>query len=153
MVELVVVIAIAGIVAAVAVPRLVARGGFDSRAFYDNTQSLVRHAQKVAIARRATGAPIWVCIVAPQLPTYPNITVRAGTTSGCATPLTDPVTGGNMIYMAPAGVTPSPLGSFSFDGLGQPSAAVAIAISSTIAGDPARQINVAAGTGYVTHTP
>jgi len=41
------------------------------------------------------------------------------------------------------------VGSFQFDGLGRPSAAVTIVLTSTIADDPARQILVASETGYV----
>lgn len=147
-VELVVVIVIVGIVAAIAVPRMMSRAPFDSRVFFDRAQSVVRQAQKIAIARRATAAPVRVCVTANA--------ISAGTGANCTTlftPLPDPVTGANMVYAAPAGVTLGPLGNFTFDGLGQPSAAVVINLSSTIPGDPARQITVAALTGYVQHTP
>jgi hypothetical protein len=46
-------------------------------------------------------------------------------------------------------VTLSPIGNFSFDGAGRPTAQVTIVVASTIAGDPARQIVVEAETGYV----
>ena len=46
-------------------------------------------------------------------------------------------------------MTLAPVTSFSFGGLGQPSAAVTITFTSTVAGDPARQIIVEAETGYV----
>jgi len=46
-------------------------------------------------------------------------------------------------------VTLSPVGNFTFDGLGRPSAPQTITLTSTIAGDPARQVVVEAETGYV----
>lgn len=139
MVEIVITIAILGLLAAVIGPRFVGRDAFASRGFYDEAQSVVRYAQKTAIAWRA--APIFVCVTATE--------VRAGTASGCATPLVHPV-GGELKTTAPAGVTLTPA-SFSFDGAGRPNpnAQVTIAIASTIAGDPARQIVVEAETGFV----
>ena len=47
-----------------------------------------------------------------------------------------------------AGVTLNPF-EISFDGLGRPSAGATITFTSSIAGDPARQISIAAETGYV----
>ena len=52
MVELILVMVIAGILAAVAVPRLVGRSTFDARGFTDELASLVRFAQKLSIAQR-----------------------------------------------------------------------------------------------------
>lgn len=136
--ELVTVIVIVGLLAAVAVPRFVGRDSFASRGFSDEAISIVRHAQKTAIARRKT---VFVCVTAS--------TVSAGDAAGCAPPLSHPATGGALAASAPAGVTLSPATSFSFDGLGRPSAGVTIALTSTIPGDPARQIVVEPETGYV----
>lgn len=144
-VETTVVIVIAGIIAAIAIPRMVDRRTFDSRAFYDRAQSVVRQAQKVAIARRVTASPVYVCVAAAS--------ISAGTNATCTTLLPDFSGSGTMNYAAPNGVTLAPVGSFSFDGLGQPSAAVTITLTSTISGDPVRQITVAATTGYVQHSP
>jgi MSHA pilin protein MshC len=144
-VELIVVIVIVGIIAAVAVPRLVDNRTFASRDFYERSIAVVRHAHKVAVARRATTAPILVCVTAT--------TISAGRGANCATLLPNPVGSGNLSFTAPTGVTLSPTGNYSFDGLGQPSAAIVINVNSTIPGDPARQITVATPTGYVQHTP
>jgi len=139
LVELVVIIAILGVMAAVIVPRFVGRDAFASRGFYDEAQSVVRYAQKVAIAWRR---PVFVCITAT--------TVSAGTVSGCGTLVVHPTTGNPLTTTAPSGVTLTPA-SFSFDGGGRPNpnAQTTIALASTIAGDPARQIVVEAETGYV----
>ncbi len=137
LVELVVTIAIISIIAVVAAPRFFQASTFDSRGFYDKSAAVVRLAQKTAVAWRRE---VHVCVTATQ--------VTAGTAAGCATPLVYPVSGGLASETAPGGVTLSPV-AFTFDGLGRPSAGTTITFSSTIAGDPARQIVVSAETGYV----
>jgi MSHA pilin protein MshC len=142
--ELVATIVIMGILAAIAVPRLMSSKGFASRGFYDEAQAVVRFAQKTAIAWRRS---VTVCVLANE--------IRAISDSDCAaaTPafLKHPTSGADLKSTAPDGVTLSPLGSFSFDGMGRPSASTTITLTSTITGDPARQIDVAAETGYVSH--
>jgi MSHA pilin protein MshC len=144
LVELVTTLALISIVALVALPRMsmTDRGAFASRGFYDEGQAVVRFAQKTAIAWRRS---IAVCISASEISAISN--------SDCAAPvaLIHPSTGAALKSIAPAGVTLSPVGSFSFDGIGRPSAAATITLTSTIAGDPARQIVVTAETGYVYH--
>jgi len=137
LVELVVTIAIAAIIAAVAAPRFFQASTFDSRGFYDKSTAIIRLAQKTSVAWRRE---VHVCVTATQ--------VTAGTAAGCGTPLTYPVSGGLASETAPNGVTLSPA-AFTFDGLGRPSAGTTIIFNSTIAGDPARQIVVSAETGYV----
>lgn len=140
LVELIVIISIVAFVALIAIPRFIGTGGFQSRGFYDEAHSVVRFAQKTAIAWRGT---IFVCVTASS--------VSAGTSAGCATPLSHPTTGGALVANAPSGVTLAlvPAGDFTFDGLGRSSAAKTITLTSTIAGDPARQIVVEPETGYV----
>lgn len=137
-VELVVTIVVIGVLAAVALPRFIGRESFDARGFHDKAAAIVRLAQKTAVAWRRN---VFVCVSATQ--------ISAGTAAGCATPLVNPVSGGNAVETAPAGVTLS-VASFSFDRLGRPSAATTITFTSTIPGDISRQISVAAETGYVT---
>lgn len=140
LVELVSVIAIAAILAAVALPRFVRTDTFASRGFHDEAIGVVRYAQKTAIAWRST---VFVCVTASS--------VRVGTAAGCATAIAHPATGGLLVANAPAGVTLAPIGDFTFDGLGRPSAGTTLMLSTTIPGDPVRQIVVAAETGYVYH--
>jgi MSHA pilin protein MshC len=140
LVELVVTIGILAIISAVAVPRFFQASTFQSRGFYDKSVAVIRLAQKTAIAWRR---PVFVCVNANE--------VIAGTVAGCSVGnrLQYPVSGGDAREEAPAGVTLNPV-TFSFDGLGSPSAgAVTITFTSSIAGDPARQITIAANTGYV----
>ena len=139
--ELVLTIVLMGILAAVAVPRLLSSKTFESRGFYDEAQAVVRYAQKTAIAWRRT---ITVCVAADRISAISN--------SDCSSPapVPNPVTAAPLVTStAPAGVVLSPVGSFSFDGMGRPSAASAITLNSSIAGDPARQILIAVETGYV----
>ena len=142
--ELVVTIVIMGILAAIAVPRLMSSKGFASRGFYDEAQAVVRFAQKTAIAWRRS---VVVCISASEISAISNADCAA------PVPINHPTSGVALKSIAPDGVTLSsvPPGSFSFNGMGSPSAAVTITLTSTITGDPARQIIVAAETGYVSH--
>jgi MSHA pilin protein MshC len=138
--ELVLTIVIMGILAAVAVPRLMSSKAFESRGFHDEAQAVIRYAQKTAIAWRRT---IVVCVKADEISAISN--------ADCNSPVAvaHPVSGNPLKSTAPSGVTVSPVGSFSFDGMGRPSAATTLTLTSTISGDPARQILVAAETGYV----
>ncbi|MBX3650445.1 MAG: GspH/FimT family protein [Burkholderiales bacterium] len=143
LVELVVTIAIAAIIAVVAAPRFFQASTFDSRGFYDKSVAVVRLAQKTAVAWRR---PVYLCVTATE--------VIAASASGCAPasrlsfPVSSPKDGASARAEAPAGVTLNPLEIF-FDGLGRPSAAATITFTSSIAGDPLRQIVVSAETGYV----
>lgn len=143
--ELVVTITIVGILAAIAIPRFIGTESFASRGFYDEAQSVVRFAQKTSVAWRTQ---VFVCITANS--------VTASTVAGCGTPLVHPVTGAALSATAPSGVSLSPV-SFSFTqptalqvgGRPNPDAQVVITVTSTIAGDPARQIVIERETGYV----
>ncbi len=139
--ELVMTIVVVGILAVMAAPRFVSWKGFASRGFYDEAQEVVRYAQKTAIAWRRS---IFVCVSATV--------ISATSNSDCTTaPVKHPITGADLKSTATAGVTlSSTAASFSFDGLGRPtSAPVTITLTSTIAGDPVRQIVVESETGYV----
>jgi MSHA pilin protein MshC len=140
--ELVMTIVVVGILAVMAAPRFVSWTGFASRGVYDEAQGIVRLAQKTAIAWRRT---IFVCVSATDVSAISN--------NNCAAPvlLAHPTKPGGFLKSSapPTGVTLSPVGNFSFDGLGRPSATYTITLTSTITGDPARQIVVESQTGYV----
>jgi MSHA pilin protein MshC len=109
MVELILVIVIAGILATVAVPRLVGRNGFDTRGFTDQLAATVRFAQKLAIAQRTH--------------VYVQLTASTATLcydAGCANPAPGP--GGEQPYTvtAPNGVTIGGVGTLDFDAGGRP---------------------------------
>jgi MSHA pilin protein MshC len=146
-VELVVIISIVGLMAAVIAPRFAGRDAFASRGFYDQAITTVRMAQKIAIAERASATPpktlIFVVVDAN------SNSIRVCRTAGCSagTEVINPATGAALAVSAPSGVTLSSV-TFSFNGLGQPQPSAGTTIS--IGGDPARQIIVTAETGYVT---
>jgi MSHA pilin protein MshC len=145
MVELIVVIGIVALLAAVIGPRFVGRNSFAARGFFDQATETVRYAQKTSVAWRRQ---VFVCVTAT--------TITAGLAAACPAPLTNPATGTPLTITAPNGVTLAG-GGFSFTAPtpaqagGQPStgAQVVIAVNSTDPGDPARQIVIERETGYV----
>lgn len=137
LVELVTVIGIAGLLAIAVAPRLFDRVGFEARGFHDQALSVIRYAQKVAVAQRRT---VFVRVTAGG--------VEACYDVGCGNPVSDPSQGGSLAIVAPAGVTLTPAATFSFGGLGRPSASVSI----NVTGDVPRVIVVQPETGYV-HSP
>jgi MSHA pilin protein MshC len=140
LVEMIVTMVVIGILAAVAIPRMVSGDAFASRGFYDQTQALVRYAQKVAIAQRRT---VFIDVTAGG--------VAVCYDAGCASRVPSPVDATDVLgahTVAPSGITLS-TASFNFNGLGQPSTAATITLASTVPDDPARTIVVEAETGYV----
>ena len=153
-VELIVTIAIAGILAAIAVARFVEPGGFSSRGFYDRAMSVVRQAQKVAIAQRRT---IVVVTTADRVAAcYDDactsrvaMSSEFGFTPGMDAALAKCANDRTWLCAGtPAGVSLS-VSTVRFSALGEADAATIISLTSTIAGDPPRQIVVEAVTGYV----
>jgi MSHA pilin protein MshC len=140
--ELVMTITIIAILGALVGPRLMSGSAFQTRGFYDEAQAVVRFAQKTAIARRRS---VTVCVEADKIFAISN--------ANCASPtyLVHPAGGGNLIANSRGGVTLAPTTPFSFDGLGRPTPNPPpdITFTSTVAGDPARKIVIAAETGYV----
>lgn len=130
LVELVVVLVIVAILAAIAVPRLL-----DSETqaswYVEQVRAGVRYAQRQAIAQRRA---VFVEVQPSQ--------VRLCYDAGCTSVLTQLTDGQPYALAAPSGVTLSPAGTFSFDGLGRPPAAQAILVGS-------QSITVHAETGYV----
>jgi MSHA pilin protein MshC len=142
--ELVMVIAIMAILGALVGPRFMGSQAFETRGFYDEAQAVVRYAQKVAIAQRRA---IVVCVAANEIRAISNANCGAPTT------LAHPLTGAPLVASTRGGASlASSAPSLSFDGLGRPTPApVTITFNSPVSGDPARQITVAAETGYVSH--
>ena len=134
LVELVVVIVVATILAAIALPQLT-----DSESkrtwFHEEVKAAVRHAQRQAVAQRRC---IFVEVTSTQVrllyDNKPACTVSA-------TVLTQLSNGQPFELTAPSGVTMSPA-SFHFTALGSPSGAVALSVG----GKP---ITVEDVTGYV----
>ena len=147
LVELVVIVVIIGILAAVAVPRFFNNNVFQSRGFADQVQATLRYAQKEAIAQHRN-----VCVTF-TLPAPSTITLRIASVSGAASPcdtnLISP-TGGPYVITAPAGIAFAALPTaFNFDALGRPNPGALPTINITGA---TNGITIEPETGYV-HSP
>ena len=139
LVELVVVLILAGILTALALPRLT---DTESHAtwFHEQVKATVRYAQRQAVAQRR-------CVFVSLQSGAPQVRLFYGD-NNCtitATPLTEITTGANYALTAPSGVVfppPTPA-QFAFNSLGQPTGG---AVSFATGGGT---INVNADTGYV----
>ena len=138
LVELIGVIAIAGILAAVAAPRFFSASTFESRGYFDAASGFLRYAQKLAIARR----------------TEVTVQINSSGVSLCSdNPCED-----DPPWPGPQGETPyridvpssvslvGNVSSFSFNARGSPGEND---ITLTITGDIPRTLAVEAETGYV----
>jgi MSHA pilin protein MshC len=155
MIELVVVIVLMGILGAVATARYFDSAGFDASTYTEQTRSMLRYAQKVAVAQHRnvyvvfTSKRIALCFTT-VCAASDRVLAPAGSNSGGKTTVTecaDPTwycegTPANLGYALQGG-TP---GNFSFDALGQPLSGMIVRIT----GDGlTRDITVSAETGYV----
>jgi MSHA pilin protein MshC len=142
--ELVVVIAIVGIVSLVALPRLFEVRGFETLGYYDQTLGMVRFAHKLAIAQRRL---VYVEVAgALKVCSTPN-----ATSCSCASPVSPPV---GSLAPLPAGVSlAATTGAFCFDSAGRPLATslapLATANTVTVTGDRVRSFVIEPETGYV----
>ena len=142
MVELILVIVIAGILATVAVPRLVGRNGFDTRGFADQLAATVRYAQKLAVAQRRD--------VFVQL-TANDATLCYLVTAPCPAASQAPGPGGEKPYTvsAPNGVAiASPVAALHFDASGSP-VNIAAQLDIPVNGSGTHHVFVEQETGYV----
>jgi MSHA pilin protein MshC len=135
MVELIAVMVIVGIVAAVAAPKFMSADAFKSHGFRDQIISTLRYAQKAAIAQHR-----YVCATF----TSSSVALTYGSNSSC---LSGTLTGPSGPYnlTTPSGsisltASVSPL---SFDDVGRPNATDSIKVTNETA------ITVEAETGYV----
>ncbi len=176
-VELVTVIVLVGIIGAVAATRFVGRSTFDARAFADQCQTLLRYAQKVAVAQnrpvyvRLNGASVALCFDSTCSGPATQVLAPGGTNTASTATLAACASSSSWACEAlPAGVSFSASGitpAFYFDALGKPfmaTDATTAVISSfpapapgaatttalTITGDgTAYKVYVEAETGYV----
>lgn len=140
LVELVVTLVVVGILAITALPRFANRADFDARGFFDGTLSILRYAQKSAVAQRRM-----VC-VAFGADSSVTLSVAANFGGACDTPLAGPNGVAPYALVAPAGVGFAAVpGSFNF----QPSGAASLGQNISVANLPGRSITVVAATGYV----
>lgn len=143
LVELIVVMMIVGILAVAAIPRFFQKETFEARGYHDQVLSMLRYAQKAAIAQHtdvfvnADAGSHTVCLTYGSDPTCASVV-------GVINPAD------NSIFKktAPDGVTLASSASFSYSALGRPSGSAAVVLG--IVGDGiTRTITVERETGYV----
>lgn len=143
-VELVVVIVVAGVLAAVAVPRWAGDTGFEARGLRDETLSALRYAQKSAVAARRQ---VQLCFAANGLTAarVASSFVKSDCSEGAA--LNRPGAGVPLTVVGGGSATYSSLpATLIFDPIGRPSSAMSISVQGLPA---ALKITVEAETGYV----
>jgi MSHA pilin protein MshC len=145
-VELVMVMVLAGILAVAIIPRFAKKSAFDERGFFDQTIDMVRYAQKVAIAQRRD---VFVNVSTNTI----CLTYVADTNCTSAVSANLVINPADQLAFKRDATTPKQAGgsfasatTFSFNALGKPSAATVISINST---GPTQNITVEAETGYV----
>lgn len=149
--ELVSVVVVLGVLSVYAAPRIMDNTAFFARGFHDETISLLRYAQKTAVAQRRD-----VCVTFTDSSAQLSIAATAGGT--CDTALPGPAQncdqglplGRKACVNARSGVTYRPAPAvLTFDGLGQPSAGAQLV---QVAADDvaiSRRIVIEDTTGYV----
>lgn len=142
-VELVAVITITGVIAAVATTKWIGADAFEARGSYSTLLAALRYAQKTAIAQRTL---VYVNI---------NTTTKGvclGYTPNCSTPVLDPATQAayqkTLSRSVNLSVSANPLG---FDGLGKPSPnqSATITVQNNVVTEAARTITIEQETGHV----
>jgi MSHA pilin protein MshC len=150
LIELIMVMVMLGVLAAVAGPKILNVSIFNARGFHDQTVGYLRYAQKAAVAQRHT-----VCVAFTTSSITLTMAAATGTTScpvGALAGLVGPLGESPVVLNAKAGVAYTSLPTaFNFDALGQPISATGAAQSTqTIqVGGASERIIVETGTGYV----
>lgn len=143
LIELIMVIVIAGILLIFAAPRMFDANSFRSRGFSDQVQATLRYAQKVAIAQRCN-----VCVALSASSVSLTIASAAGAAAPCNTNLLLP-SGGNSVTSPSTAITLTfTSANFMFDALGKNAASQQ---TITVSGE-ANPVIVETETGYV-HSP
>lgn len=134
LIELIVILIIVGVLAVVAIPRFMDQSVFETRGFHDETMSLLRYAQKAAIAQRRT-----VCVTLNAAGATMIVASAPPPSATCNTALVFP--------SAPRGGTglSATVGSFTFLASGGTDKAANV----TISFPDGSGITVDAVTGYV----
>ena len=159
LIELVMVIVLVGVLAVFAAPRFADTGDFDAVGYAHRLESLIRYAQKTAIAQRQL---VRVDISNTPNAADPTMTWAAPNVAGCTAALVTGATTLPSVGKRPTtavSVTPTPAGttSFCFDPLGRPYAngsplapLAKLSLSvNNVSGQVVRTFYVEASTGYI----
>jgi MSHA pilin protein MshC len=145
LVELVVVIALTGIMVAVATPRFANGDIFETRGDAGLLSSTLRYAQKTAIAQRRDVYAIRNTAVTPN-------TVRLCFDTACAQTVVNPETGAAYVFTFSKSVTVSTLSNtLGFDSLGRakPNAAATYTVTNKKNAAQFVTVNIEQDTGYI----
>lgn len=150
LVELVIVIVLVGILAAVAGPRMFDRRAFDTRAFHDELFSAVRYAQRLATATQCvvrvdvnSGVANGYRLMFPDNPA--NCDGPGATFTG-ANPVPSPdLSSTSFTNTAPGGVSIAGTLLFDYDPIGRPSTGGSV----NVVGTDTRMLTVEPETGFV----
>jgi len=141
--ELVVTVVVIGILAVAILPRFADKTDFDARGFFDGTLSILRYAQKSAVAQRRT-----VC-VAFGADSSVSLRIASSFDGACDMDLTGPTGAVPYTLTAPTGIafsaTPAAPTNFNF----LPSGEATLGQDINVADLTGRSITVVAATGYV----
>ncbi len=153
LIELVMVMVVMGVLAAVAVPKIVGVSAFNGRGFHDQTLAYLRFAQKTAVAQRRT-----VCVSFSSTSVTLSIASVAGTFD-CSSPATlvGPQGESPVVLNAKSGISVGIAGSgalptaFNFNSLGEPitSSGTAQALQVLQVSGAANTITIESSTGYI----
>ena len=146
LVELIVIMILAGILSIIVVPRFMNPSDFDARGFFDATESILRYAQKSAIAQRRN-----VCVAFSAVGVAPatvTLTIASLPGGACDTPLTGPNGIAPHRITAAVGVTFSSVPAYPVNFTYLSSGSASSGASFTVA---SRTGTVSAATGYVHH--
>lgn len=113
MVELIIVLLILGVLAAVAVPRLTDRTALHERGFRDQLRTMLEHARRLAIAQQRD-----VCVLID--PAQARSVYTAGGSCSAAAPVAEPAGQSPFIVLVPAGVSTGGAALVRFNQRGQP---------------------------------
>lgn len=144
LVELIAVIVITGVLAAVATPRFIGNDAFAARGAYGTLLSALRFAQKTAVAQRTN--------VAVNIDTTTRVVCLGYGSAGCGTPVLDPATRAAYSKTLPATVnltrTANPI---VFNGLGAQTSGstITVTVQNNVVTETARTISIEQNTGYV----
>ena len=143
LVELVMVIALAGILAAVALPRVSNRSDSDLAGFREGVRAVLRLAQKTAIAQHRN---VSVNLVSAS----GKVSVCYDSAYPCVSAVADPAGSGALVVTTPAGISfATTAAQLTFDWTGSPNGTAATLTVSGGTGAASAALTVDGNTGYV----
>ncbi|MCU6432694.1 type II secretion system GspH family protein [Undibacterium sp. Jales W-56] len=146
LIEMIMVLLLVGILSVTLIPRFTDKKTFDARGFFDQSRSMVRYAQKVAIAQRkdvfvrVDSAAGDICLLYISTVTCANAVL--------ADAVLNPADQKKFIQSAPSGISFTGSALFSFNALGKPNFASTLTLGVTGDGST-RTMTIESDTGYV----